>query len=134
MQHIWLKSMAVGLLAVSTIGVWTATAASWSVSNHTVSAYGKWSTYGSPNLKTTYHKLASFNGDRLPNAYGYRVWLMNSEAKQRSTPTALVRNKTTYASEWRMVAKNIYYYADPRSTTYEPNKSTIKLHFSADRK
>lgn len=134
MNHIWLKAVTVSAIVVSTIGASTAAAASWTVSTHTVSSKGRWSSFGSPNLKTTYQKIASFNGDNLPNAYGYSVWLMNSEAKQRSTPTALVRNKTTYASEWRMVAKNIYYYADPRSTSYEPNNSTIKLHFSADRK
>lgn len=134
MKNIWRQSIAIGVFTVATLGIVTTSAATWTITTNKVSDHGKWSSYGRPNLKTTYHKIASFNGDSLPNAYGYRVWLMNSNAQQRSTPAPLVHNKSTYASEWRMVAKNIYYYADPRSASYEPNNSHVTFHFSADRK
>lgn len=134
MKNIWLNSIAAGILTVSTIGAAASAASTWTISTHTVSAHGRWSSFGSPNLKQTHRKIASFNGDILPNTFGYNVKLINSNAKSRSTWSPLIRNKTTYAIEQRQTAKHFYYYADPRSNIWEPNKSLIKLHFSADRK
>lgn len=51
----------------------------------------------------------------------------------RSNWTRLKKDQTTYSYN-NSGLKGYYYYADIRSQTYEPNVTTVKAHFSADRK
>jgi hypothetical protein len=133
MKNIWTKSVTIGVLAFSILGTSTVAASTWTSSQHNVGPGGGWSSYGSPNKKTTNSSQASFYGNALPNSFGYNVWLINSNAARRSGTVGLYKNKTTYA-ENNTGQRNYLYYADPRSKSYEPNSSTIRLQFSSDRK
>lgn len=133
MKNIWTKSLVISLLGVSVIGATTVTAASWTISQHTVSPKEKWSSYGRPNTKVTNSNKASFNGDVLPNFYGYKVRLINSNGRKTSEFTGLYKDQTTYGENNVGIPRH-WYYADPRSHRLEPNYSTVKLHFSADLK
>ncbi|WEV50625.1 choline-binding protein [Lactobacillus sp. ESL0731] len=120
-------------MALSGATVVGAATGKWSVSQETVSAHGKWSTYGYPNEKRNNSEVASFNGDAIPNSLGYTVHLINNKAKTMSGNTGLYKDYTTYGdNNTGMVGRN--YYADVRSKALEPNQSTVRLHFSADRK
>lgn len=119
------------LLGLGSTGV--VSAAYWTVSSENVGAHGSWSSYGSANIKQSNSNYASFNGDVLPNSFGYNVRLINGNAAGRSNYVSLIRNTTTHAGG-NTGKKNYYYYADVRSQSYEPNSSRVKLHFSADYK
>lgn len=127
------KSVAALGLALTLGGTAVASASSWTVSTETVSDHGRWSSYGSSNLKVTNSNVASFNGDALPNWTGYTARLINSNAAGRSDTVKIRVNQTRHADN-NSGAKNHYYYADVRSKSYEPNSSRVKLHFSSDRK
>lgn len=131
MKNVWTKSVTIGVLAFSILGTSTVAASSWTSSQHNVGAAGKWSSYGTANTKTTNSSQASFYGNALPNSFGYNVWLINSNAARRSNSVGLYKNATTYAGN-NSGQRNYAYYADPRSKSYEPNKSTVRLQFSSD--
>ncbi|EEQ24602.1 hypothetical protein QP343_05500 [Lactobacillus jensenii] len=105
----------------------------WTITQETVGAYGAWSSFGSPNLKQSSDNVASFNGDAMPAWWGYNVRLINGNGASRSNWTRLKKDQTTYSYN-NSGLKGYYYYADIRSQTYEPNVTTVKAHFSADRK
>lgn len=132
-KNILAKSVTALGLVLALGGTAVANASSWTVSTETVSDHGRWSTYGSKNLKVTNSNVASFNGDAQPATFGYKVRLINSNAAGRSSWTGLYVNKTTHAGN-NSGAKNHYYYADVRSQSYEPSTTRVKLHFSSDRK
>ncbi|CCI81411.1 hypothetical protein [Lactobacillus hominis] len=114
-------------------GTGVASAAYWTVSSESVSERGRWSSYGSANVKQSNSNSASFNGDVLPNSFGYNVRLINGNAAGRSNYVGLVKDTTTHAGN-NTGKRNYYYYADVRSQTYEPHSSYVKLHFSSDYK
>ncbi|WEV41005.1 choline-binding protein [Lactobacillus sp. ESL0681] len=134
-HNFWGKAiLAAGtVVALSGTAVVGAAKGTWTVTTETVSAGGGWSSYGSPNTKKNNSNVASFNGDALPNALGYNVKLINSNASARSGKTGLYKDQTTYGSD-NSGKVNYKYYADVRSKAVEPNSSRVKLHFSADRK
>lgn len=69
----------------------------------------------------------------MPAALGYRSRLINAHASSRSDFVTLKKNSTAHAGN-NSGKRNYYYYADVRSSAFEPNASRVKLHFSADRK
>lgn len=105
----------------------------WTITQETVGASGAWSSFGNANLKQSSDNVASFNGDSLPAFFGYNVRLINANGAGRSDWVNLKKDQTTYAHN-NSGLKGYYYYADVRSQPYEPNVSTVKTHFSADRK
>ncbi|AIM26160.2 hypothetical protein MEPL4_7c00380 [Melissococcus plutonius] len=131
--NIWVKMLASVVILFSLMGTSAAYAAYWTVSQEKVAAGGAWSTFGSPNTKQSSSNQASFNGDALPNSFGYNVWLINSNAGRRSDTVGLYKNSTSYAGNNSGLA-GYSYYADVRSKSYEPNDSVVTLHFSANRK
>ena len=64
---------------------------SWTISAFHVPPGGAFGKSSEGNLKTTNSNEASFNGDVLPNAFGYGAKLVNSEFESRSSETDLLR-------------------------------------------
>lgn len=108
-------------------------AATWTVGTTGVPGWGQWGVTQKLNLKTTNSQYASFNGDAMPNSFGYKAKLVNNVGTTRSAETGLYKNKTTRASNNTGV-KNKHYRAAVRSSNFEPNYSNVRLHFSADKK
>lgn len=133
MNGLWGKSLLGAIVLFSLTGSAVSYAAYWSVSQEYVSEKGKWSEYGAANYKQSNSNYASFNGDSLPNSFGYNVWLINGAAARRSNTVGLYKDQTTRAGN-NSGLSGYAYYADVRSKSYEPNGSTVKLHFSADYK
>ncbi len=84
-------------------------------------------------LKLRNDDYASFNGDVQSNAFGYNVRLVNSDGAPKTGYVGLYKDKTTRANDNAGII-NHYYWADVHSKKIEPNKSNVKLHFSADKK
>ena len=132
-KSVWTKAFVTGLALFALTGATTVSAAGgyWTISQEAVSANGAWSTFGEANTKQTNSNDASFNGDALPDSFGYNVRLINSDGEFRSDQVPLPLNSTAHAYNNSGLA-GYNYYADVRSQYYEPNQSTVKLHFSTD--
>ncbi|MGM0124803.1 hypothetical protein IGI37_002197 [Enterococcus sp. AZ194] len=127
------KFLYISSLLVSILGGATVFASTWTVGNCYVPAKGGGGITAQSNQKTSNDNLASFNGDAIPNAYGYTVRLVNSAGEIRSGNVGLYPDKTTYGKN-NSGLKGYYYYAEVFSKKVEPHGSTVKLHFSADTK
>lgn len=127
------KSLISGVILATLTGATVAYAAYWSVSVESVSAHGRWSSYGSANTKQSNSNYASFNGDVQPASYGYSAFLINSNAARKSNTVDLVKDVTQHAGGNTGIP-GYGYYGDIRSRSYEPNSSDVKFHFSSDYK
>lgn len=110
-----------------------AIASSWTIGTVHVPNWGGWGVTSNANVKTTSSNYASFNGDAIPNAFGYNVALADSNHANRSNTVGLYKDKTTRAGN-NSLSINHYGYAKVYSKAVEPNSSYVKLHFSADKK
>lgn len=134
-KHFWRNS----LIALGVVGGLTGTAVAqaasgtWTITAVDVGPHASWSEYGQSNKKKTSSNVASFNGDAEPAALGYKVHLINNKAQTRSNTVGLYINQTTHAGN-NSGTVGYNYYSDVRSSVMEPNKTHVKLHFSADNK
>jgi hypothetical protein len=128
-----MKLLIASLMAIISLGGTMIFANNWTISAFHVPSWGGFGKSSEGNLKTTNSNVASFNGDVLPNAFGYGAKLVNSEFESRSSETDLFKDKTTHAGN-NSGQVNYYYFGGVRSAHFEPNGSHIKIHFSADQK
>lgn len=107
----------------------------WTIVSIDVHKAGSWSRSGSKysNVKKTNSNYASFNGDAIPAALGYKVRLVNNASVPRSNTVGLYLNRTTHAAN-NSGTINKHYYGGIRSSEFEINTTRPKFHFSADYK
>lgn len=105
----------------------------WTVVSVDVHKAGSWSSGAYSNVKKTNSNYASFNGDAIPAALGYKVRLVNNANVPRSNTTGLYLNSTTHAAN-NSGTINKHYYGGIRSSEFEINTTRPKFHFSADYK
>lgn len=115
------------------LGTSVALASSWTISSVHVPAWGGSAVTSEANVKATNSSSASFNGDVLPNSFGYTARLVDSNHASRSNTAGVYVDKTTHASG-NTLTINHYGYAKVYSSNVEPNSSYVKLHFSSDSK
>lgn len=127
------KILVSSLLAMGLFGGGIVFANTWTIGYTNVPAWGGGGTTSESNVKTTSSNVASFNGDSLPNSFGYNVRIVNSNGAVRSDYVGLYKNQTTHAGN-NTAQINYYVYANVHSKAVEPNSSTVKLHFSGDNK
>lgn len=109
-------------------------AGTWTISVEDVSSYGRWSSWGNPNVKQTQSSYASFNGDSLPGS-SRRIWvkLINNKAQRRSNTVVLKKDKTVHAGN-NTGLRDRKYWGDARTGKNDPHATRVKFHFSADYK
>lgn len=109
-------------------------AGTWTISVEDVSSYGRWSSWGNPNVKQTQSSYASFNGDALPGS-NRRIWvkLINNKAQRRSDTVILKKDKTKHAGN-NTGLRDRKYWGDARTSKDDPYTTRVKYHFSADYK
>ena len=109
-------------------------AGTWTISVEDVSSYGRWSSWGNPNVKQTQSSYASFNGDVVPKrTKPIKVRLINNKAQKRSSFVVLIKNKTKRADD-NTGLRDRKYWGDARTDKSDPHSARVKFHFSADYK
>lgn len=126
------KAIAASGLALALSGTAFASASGyWTVTSQYVSERGNWSSDGNANFKQTNSNYASFNGDVLPNWFGYTSRLVNSNGDGRSSRVDLVIDQTTHAGN-NTGQIGFGYLNDIRSKSWDGGSSNTKTHFSSD--
>lgn len=109
-------------------------AGTWTVSVEDVSSYGRWSSWGNPNVKQTQSSYASFNGDVVPKRkHPIMVRLINNKAQKRCSYVELIRNTTKRAND-NTGLRDRKYWGDARTDKRDAHSARVKFHFSADYK